>query len=344
MIYQWAVIGAGPAGIAAIGNLLDHGIPGEQIIWIDPQFHVGDFGTRWRNVSSNTKVGLFIKFLESSPSFDFQRNKQDFPIYFENLEDTCYLRLMAKPLQWITDELKNKVCSKQDFARALSLEKRAWHIELRNKQIAAKNVILAIGSEPKELNYSIPTIPLDIAMDREQLMSHLEADETIAVFGSSHSAILVIRNLVETHTGQVINFYLKPLIYAVYLKNWILFDDTGLKGQAAQWAKKYIDGELPKNLKRIFASTENIDTNLPQCHRVIYAIGFERRKFPLIKGINQFNYIKECGIIAPGLFGLGIAFPEAKKNPLGMLEYRVGLWKFMEFLHRIMPIWLKYSP
>lgn len=62
-IFKWAVIGAGPAGIAAVGKLIDAGINPKEIVWIDPEFKVGDFGTHWRNVSSNTKVGLFLKIL-----------------------------------------------------------------------------------------------------------------------------------------------------------------------------------------------------------------------------------------------------------------------------------------
>ena len=59
--FQWAVIGAGPAGIAAIGKLLDNDIDPAHIAWIDPAFCVGDFGTEWKNVSSNTRVKLFSK-------------------------------------------------------------------------------------------------------------------------------------------------------------------------------------------------------------------------------------------------------------------------------------------
>lgn len=42
--FQWAVIGAGPAGIAAVGKLLDHGVLPEDILWFDPHFKVGDLG------------------------------------------------------------------------------------------------------------------------------------------------------------------------------------------------------------------------------------------------------------------------------------------------------------
>jgi cation diffusion facilitator CzcD-associated flavoprotein CzcO len=61
--YRFAVIGAGPAGIATVGQLLDAGIPSDEIAWIDSHFAVGDFGMLWRNVPSNTRVSLFMRFL-----------------------------------------------------------------------------------------------------------------------------------------------------------------------------------------------------------------------------------------------------------------------------------------
>jgi len=179
-------------------------------------------------------------------------------------------------------------------------------------------------------------------MDHERIKKHIDSNDTIAVFGSSHSAILVLRNLVENKAKKIINFYRSPLCYAVYLDDYILFDDTGLKGPTAEWARENIDGKLPHNLARIYSNQENIQHHLPQCTKVIYAVGFERRTLPVIQDVGHLNYIEQCGIIAPGLFGLGIAFPESKLNPVGLLEYRVGLWKFMDYLQRVLPIWLKY--
>ncbi|MBN7552525.1 pyridine nucleotide-disulfide oxidoreductase, partial [Mycobacteroides abscessus subsp. abscessus] len=49
------------------------------------------------------------------------------------------------------------------------------------------------------------------------------------------------------------------------------------------------------------------------------------------------------GIIAPGLFGVGIAFPEYRIDPMGFGEYRVGLQKFMDRLTKALPLWLKYG-
>jgi cation diffusion facilitator CzcD-associated flavoprotein CzcO len=69
--YKWTVIGAGPAGIAAVGRLLDHGIAPEKIAWVDPEFTAGDLGDKWRAVHSNTAVSLFLDYLNASPSFRF---------------------------------------------------------------------------------------------------------------------------------------------------------------------------------------------------------------------------------------------------------------------------------
>ena len=63
--FQWAVIGAGPAGIAAVGKLIDNGIRPSEILWIDPYFKVGDLGRYWHNVSSNTKAEFFTQFLNA---------------------------------------------------------------------------------------------------------------------------------------------------------------------------------------------------------------------------------------------------------------------------------------
>jgi len=59
---QWVVIGAGPAGIAAIGQLIDANISLNKITWIDPSFTVGDFGTAWGHVHSNTPIESFLSF------------------------------------------------------------------------------------------------------------------------------------------------------------------------------------------------------------------------------------------------------------------------------------------
>ncbi|HBB53206.1 MAG TPA: pyridine nucleotide-disulfide oxidoreductase, partial [Legionellales bacterium] len=254
------------------------------------------------------------------------------------------LNFANQPLQWITENLRKKVTSIESKVIGLKLENRRWILSLPQRTILARNVIVAPGAEPHSLNIpSVEEIPLEKALDPSQLTQLCGIDDKIAVFGSSHSAILVLKTLMEDcNVSQVYNFYRSPLSYAVYLDEWILFDDTGLKGMAAEWARENLDGQLPQNLRRLISSEENLRTILPLCSKAIYATGFSSRSIP-VEGMETLTYNDRSGIIAPGLFGLGIAFPEVYQDRIGILSQRVGLWKFMEYLIRVMPIWLKYG-
>jgi cation diffusion facilitator CzcD-associated flavoprotein CzcO len=343
MQFQWTVVGAGPAGIAALGKLIDNGIDPKTIAWVDPNFQVGDFGEKWRNVSSNTRVDLFTKFLQACQSFDYQHCREKFALHQLDPAKTCQLHYAADPLLWVTESLKAKVHVIEDKVLKLKMENRHWQLTTTQGNIESKNVVLALGSEPKSLPSSpIPVIPMVDAMDKERLAKWVSANDTIAVFGSSHSAIIVIRSLLELGVKQVINFYRGALRYAVYLDDWILFDNTGLKGETAIWAREHIDGNMPKNLIRVWSDEQAVKAYLPQCTQAIHAIGFGRRSIP-VEGLPVLEYNDRSGIIAPGLFGCGIAFPETTVDRFGNVEANVGLWKFMNYLHRVVPVWLKYS-
>ncbi|NRA90685.1 MAG: pyridine nucleotide-disulfide oxidoreductase, partial [Simkaniaceae bacterium] len=130
----------------------------------------------------------------------------------------------------------------------------------------------------------------------------------------------------------------------VNMGDWILFDNTGLKGEAAAWAKDHIDGTLPKNLERHPSSSPDFNPLLKGCSKVVYTIGFDRRTPPQTPQFPDLTYNEHNGIIAPGLFGLGIAYPERVEDPFGNKEYNVGLWKFMVYLRKVLPLWMQYAP
>lgn len=338
--FDWIIIGAGPAGIATVGQLLDSGISPHSIGWMDPYFTVGDFGKKWGNVPSNTKVDLFLRFFRACRSFQFPEKK--FAIEKLKKEENCLLSVAAEPLQWITDKLKEEVHGIQDMAMALNLSHGRWEVRTKKGSFFAKNVVLAVGSDPKILSHTAhETIPLETALDRKKLAHALKKEDVVGVFGASHSAILALAFTLETPVKQVINFYRSPHRYAIYLDDWILFDDTGLKGFTALWARKHIDGTPPKQLTRVLCSDHGFEKALAQCNKLIFATGFERRTLPVLEQYAHLRYDDKTGIIAPNLFGVGIAFPQGKFNRLGHLEHRVGLWKFMEYLQSVLPIWLR---
>ncbi|KTC97847.1 FAD-dependent oxidoreductase [Legionella erythra] len=340
--FEWAVVGAGPAGIAAVGKLLDHGIKPASILWLDPRFSVGDLGQLWSNVSSNTSVKRFIDFLKDAASFRYN-DAPDFRLNQLPPESTCTLNCIVEPLQWISDHLRRDVHAVQATIHTMALTQRTWFLKSDSESFKAKNVILATGAVPSSLNHAgVAVMPFEIAIDKQKLAAVVNKNHVYGVFGSSHSAIIVVRHLVELKVRKIINFYRSPCRYAVEMGDWILFDNTGLKGETAAWAREHIDGTLPANLVRYNTSEPNIARYLPECDQVVYAVGFSRRKNLVIGDYEQAPYNPHVGIIGPGLFGLGIAFPEHKADPYGSVESQVGLWKFMVYLNKVLPAWFKY--
>jgi cation diffusion facilitator CzcD-associated flavoprotein CzcO len=342
MAYGWTVIGAGPAGIAAIGKLLDQGITPEEIAWIDPAFAAGDLGGKWRSVSSNTQVGVFLSYLNDSPAFRFSA-APPMPLREVDPEETCALALVADPLVWITEHLRERVKALETTATALFLERRQWRVETEQQELTSKNVILAVGAVPKKLSYpQLREIPLEVALDPKKLAQEPLENTTIAVFGSSHSSMIALPHLLRHPVDKVINFYRSPLRYAIYLDDWIQFDDSGLKGRAAVWARENIDGVHPDRLERCWVSSPDFEDKLAECDSAVYTVGFERRPLPETKQWGQLEYNPNNGILAPGLFGLGIAFPARAIDRYGYVEYRVGLKKFTDHLDSVLPLWLRY--
>ncbi|WP_343708446.1 FAD/NAD(P)-binding protein [Mycobacterium sp.] len=343
MTYAWTVIGAGPAGIAAVGKLLDRGVADEDIAWIDPSFAAGDLGTKWRSVSSNTKVGTFLEYLNGAKAFRFS-DAPAMPLTETDPEETCALALVADPLSWITDHLRERVDIFETTATGLTLENRQWRIETAQQDIASSNVILAVGATPKKLNYTqLQEIPLEVALDPGKLTGQPLKDATVAVFGSSHSSMIALPHLLRHPVAKIVNFYRSPVQYAVYLDDWILFDDTGLKGRAADWARENIDGVLPDRLERCLVDGPDFDDKLAECDLAVYTVGLQRRTLPETRQYGQLDYNPDNGILAPGLFGVGIAFPARAVDRYGYVEYRVGLQKFMDHLHDVLPLWSRYS-
>jgi cation diffusion facilitator CzcD-associated flavoprotein CzcO len=165
--YAWTVIGAGAAGIAAVGRLLDRGIPPETIAWIDPAFAGGDLGQKWRSVSSNTIAGTFLSFLNGSSAFRFSE-APPLPLREVDPEETCALALVAEPLVWVTDHLRERVDVFETTATALCLQRRQWTIQTKQQEVASENVILAVGAVPKKLSYpDLGEIPVEVALDAE---------------------------------------------------------------------------------------------------------------------------------------------------------------------------------
>lgn len=251
---------------------------------------------------------------------------------------------------------------------------------------STSRVVLCTGSSPTDhpLPVSIPGLSafdLDDALSPAVLGRTLPKSEpsTVAVIGASHSAVLVLMNLVKlattTHPQLRVRWLTRhPLRYAEYMDGWILRDNTGLKGAAAAWARENLEPEKLQAAGSVagriveavrYESGDEVATyerHLPGCNRYVHAIGYTRDPLPELNQRRTTsdsdshddkqsvplrpNYDHESGAFAddkgkriPGLYGAGIAWPERVTDPYGNVEYAVGFWKFMRFLKRVTPSW-----
>lgn len=342
---QWTVVGAGPAGIAVVGLLLDAGIEPNQLAWIDAEFNVGRLGKYYENVPGNAKTRWYIDFLQACETFGGCKSEAIDKLYTYDLDTTYPLYVIVEPLRDITAYLRTKVISIQDELTALDFHHGQWYVGTKNHGVKSHNVVLATGSHPRTFNDypNIYQIPLDFALDKSRLATVVGSDDTVGVIGSAHSAILLLKYLSEIGVARIMNFYKNPIVYPVDMGDWVLYQQAGLKGEVAQWAKNVLEKNPPANLVRTFSSTESLKAWLPICTKLIYACGFERNSLPPINGDPNIydDYDSSSGMIAPRLFGVGIAFPEEVTDPQGNKEYAVGLKFFMEYIQKNIPAWLK---
>ncbi|OAV97763.1 hypothetical protein, variant [Puccinia triticina 1-1 BBBD Race 1] len=374
--YQFVVVGAGPAGLTAVANLIDNGI--SRIAWIDSSFSGGRMGEKYREIPSNTKIQLFLDYVAASPTLTkLVHEAEEKPNAYTTLEELERDRgnllsyaadLMIMLTRRLVSAHRNEVDTFQARVHSLDfIDGVGWMVDVEMMDpvshqatiLKTSKVILATGSEPVQpKEKAIPPIDLEVALAPSQLEAATEGidleKETIAVVGSSHSAFLVLRNLIGlSNRVRVVHLLRNPKIrFAEQRDGWILYDNTGLKGVVADWAKDeypnlVAEGRILKT--QIEASEGALSlhlTTLTSCARVIYAIGYQPTPTARVTlaGLEQslkFDHLTGHFERLPGLFGCGIAFPQRVVDPAGNVERAVGIFKFMKFLRAVVPLWIQ---
>lgn len=345
---QNLVVGAGPAGYAVVSTLLDAG--SQPIAWVDPEFRSGRLAS-YLDVPSNTKVKLFEKFATtpSCMSKGAETAVEDFKT--KDPEKGCQLAAAQSMVVKLSESLHqhhaDQVKARRGVISSLALNSGIW--DINQGLLTADRVFLATGSHPRDdqLYPGLTNVPLDDALIPSKLSGQVTPADTVCVVGSSHSAILVLMNLLELKNGpRVVNLYRSSLKYAKFRDDGtISLDNTGLKGTAADWAREKVDsGQLERTgkLRRIDTTKHDPAEALKACTKLVIAVGFERNALPKItvdgKQLQCIQHDKHTGSILPDkLFGFGIAFPEEVTDAeFGHKEANVGLWKFMRFARRVL--------
>jgi hypothetical protein len=231
--YEAVVVGAGPAGVTCVGNLLERKV--SPILWVDNAFNGGRVNGKYREVPSNTKVGLFVDFATAVAPFRKivsgtpSRSRWEEPSesdgvavsgkadklqFLRELDQTkgCQLSYAADMICLLSDGLKRTpgIIAHQGSAKAAKLDEATgnWTIDLDGaaaggtSSVRTKRLVLCTGSSPIDAPLpgnvaSIPHFDLDDALSPTKLSSKLSGlgSTTVSVIGASHSAILVLRNL-----------------------------------------------------------------------------------------------------------------------------------------------------
>ena len=145
-------------------------------------------------------------------------------------------------------------------------------------------------------------------------------------------SILILKYLSELPVARILNFYIHEPEFHM--------GEQALGGLTAQWAQKVLLPSPPPNLMRLLNKPPILKAWLPLATKIIYALGYERDQLPAINGNQSMSYDGTSGIIAPGLFGFGIAFPEEYVDNHGAVMHKIGLAGFMRYAQRIMPQWI----
>ncbi|KAL4944348.1 hypothetical protein BDV06DRAFT_94699 [Aspergillus oleicola] len=383
------VVGAGPAGLAVVGNLLEKQLG--SIVWVDPFFQGGRVSRKYREVPSNTKVALFQAFATAVQPFQSVISSTRIPNAFTTMakldqQKPCHLHHAADVVRALTDGLvrTDQVHACRGHVTAANLDyERSWTVRIQGAdsgnemEVMTSRLILCTGSSPTEVPIALPggsvqRLDLDVVLKPSELASTLpqNAPSTVAVVGASHSAVLALLNLFElartSHPNLRIKWFTRhALRYAEYMDGWILRDNTGLKGRAADFARAQLeDAALPTSeaghiITKIDCGggaakeAAQFQRHLPTCTHLTQAIGYTRDPLPElsidrellcaeeIKWDSSFGgFTDRTSAVIPGLHGAGIAFPEKVVDPYGNVEHAVGFFKFMKFVKRVAPLWV----
>lgn len=321
MTYEWTVIGAGPAGIATIGKLLDRGVSKNTILWLDQKFHVGDFGSKWKHVESNTSVESFIYYYDSCQSFEFEKSEVSFLIEKLAIDKFCPLAVAAEPLHWLTSHLQQKVDWHQKKATLLQQQEGNWHILLDDATtVLTKKVVLAIGATANCLDIvGQSVISLEDALMPDKLAEKINSHDEIALFGCGQSARSILENLTMFSFKAVHHFYRYTDNFEFYFGDF-------------EHAKVH-----PKLMQQ-----QTLFQTLKKVNKVIYAIGFTKRILD-IKGLpKKYSFDERTGEILPNLYGLGIAFPSYVRHQQGQAKLaQTAIAHYVDRLDEVLVTWLQ---
>lgn len=322
--YTYGIIGFGISGQLALCELLHRGVPAKEIVVIDETFLGGDLATIYGSVLSNTQWWKTKEALErylphSQPALE-EVAKTYTP------EQCTPVRVIAKACLATATAYGHTVTKRKATVSSITTTEQEWIVSLPSP-VQCKTLLLCTGGISKSLPLDIPSIPLSIALDPEQLKHHITSKDVVVVFGVSHSGILALDTLLSCG-AKVVGVY-KGKQIAEFADEGVY---SGLKEKSAELARTYLSAPPPTLSFVSWNEPLELHKILLSATKAVYATGFQQRL--LSSECSLYN--ETTGEIQSNLYGFGLAYPGATYLD-GKRYVDVSVLSFQEQLDKCLP-------
>ncbi len=293
------IVGTGAAGLLTLFCLSFTKVPAEDIVLIDPFHDGGDLQRKYCCIQSNTIWNQMLELLRVKGI-----SAESLPAPWKELDPAkpTLLKHYIQLLRHLTKSYRDRCESIYSTVSKLQEENGQVRISYGiNEALLAKLCILTTGCSPKTLRFPIPTIPLEIALNRISLQTYIEPSQTVCVFGTAHSGTLILSNLHSLNTTT--HAFYKGKVPFLFARDGHY---DGIKQESETIADAILAGNYSTIHLHSFTDTAEIIRWTRKADWVIYAAGFERTSFT-----SSLTYDGATGKVheLPNTWGFGIAFP-----------------------------------
>jgi hypothetical protein len=330
------IIGAGASGILLSLLLHQAGISPSEICLVDPHFDGGALQREWPNVISNTTWAA------TTEAFRCCLPSHELPAWAKHLspDQPTPLRTIAKLLRDLYSPLKFKTVRGHVHQASWNSQTTTWTCSIQSGdgivEINSKRILFTQGSRPKHFDIPIPSIPLKIALDANLLKSYVNPNDHVVVFGTNHSGILALKNLVDCSVERIVGVY-KGAVPFIWARDG---EYDGLKLDGATIADSILAGQYPTVKLVSYGNVSEIVRETRNSTWAIFAAGFtaDTTIRMTIDGadVTIGEYDPNTGVLrnGPNAWGFGIAYPS--QAPDG-IHYDVGISSFLEHFYKQIP-------
>lgn len=331
MSYDLTIVGAGMAGLIALG-MLPESTKAWRICVVDPSFSGGDLAVKWAPIRSNTTAKQIRDALRAVPKFTVPCG-----LAIDKYTDAEYvpLHVIATDVQRIAAAALSATDCITDFVTSIKSQDGdyPWSVVFRHKHapIQTKRVFLCTGGEPNSLDIARPTIPLEIAFDVARLPRYVSPGDVVTVFGAAHSGALIAHNL-HTMGTRVFLVHRRPAGSQPfsYARDGAY---EGVKADAAVVCDDIMSGKYPGLTLVSYSDGAAVANAVIRSKYVVYAVGFGPRLGIQIAGEEKRSYNPQTGAIdgVTNIWGFGIAYPSSSEFE-GRTYFDVGIPSFVEHI------------